>query len=640
MRNILKSAKVLAAVAVATTTFSFAGPGMADGGAKFLGNITTGGQVRSDFGQYWNQITAENECKWGSINTAENQYNWSGCDRAYNWAKQNGGHFKFHALVWGSQYPNWITSLSAERTKEVIEKWMKAVADHYNPMGGIEMIDVVNEAICTGGNNYHSGYTKTKIIEALGGHNGKYTFVAEAFKMARKYFPNSILIYNDYNTIQWNIDQGIDLIKQIKAQGAPVDAYGQQSHDVTNLGKSQFESALKKIHDAVQIPLIISEYDIEQIDDQKQKNDYANQIPFLWETEWIAGITLWGYIYGQTWLNCNGQANGCSGLIKNGQDRPAMTWLKQYFKENLAKGKNTTGIGGGEPAEPPPEPTPYKDTKASVPGKIEMENYDVGGSMSGFSDSDYDNRGDANVRADEGVDLVKGGSGVAVGYTATGEWLHFTIDVKTAGDYFIYANVSSGAENSGFQLQLDGKDAGSAVTVPKTGEDWSVYKLVEAGKVTLTAGTHKLKVLITGDNCNIDYLQLSAEEIKEESAGNQQAANDTGATTGDNGNQQAANDTGATTGDNGNQQAADNNGQAQIDDGGNTFIGASIKYDTNALQDYYVFDQQGVRMGILSAYGFDAAAQILRTSSTVKNSGVYYLRNRYTGKMQAVRVAR
>ena len=32
---------------------SFAGPGMADGGAKFLGNITTRGQVQSDFGTYW-----------------------------------------------------------------------------------------------------------------------------------------------------------------------------------------------------------------------------------------------------------------------------------------------------------------------------------------------------------------------------------------------------------------------------------------------------------------------------------------------------------------------------------------------------------------------------------------------------------
>ncbi|MBO6075695.1 MAG: hypothetical protein J6P15_01005, partial [Fibrobacter sp.] len=52
------------AVAFACAVPAFAGPGLADGAAKFVGNITTNGQVRSDFGQYWNQITAENECKW------------------------------------------------------------------------------------------------------------------------------------------------------------------------------------------------------------------------------------------------------------------------------------------------------------------------------------------------------------------------------------------------------------------------------------------------------------------------------------------------------------------------------------------------------------------------------------------------
>ena len=53
-----------------------------------------------------------------------------------------------------------------------------------------------------------------------------------------------------------------------------------------------------------------------------------------------------------------------------------------------------------------------------------------------------------------------------------------------------------------------------------------------------------------------------------------------------------------------------------------------------------MFDMQGVRLGVLSAYGFDAAAEILQSSSAVKNSGIYYLRNRVTGQMQSVRVSR
>ena len=149
---------------------AFAGPGLADGGAKFLGNITTRGQVRSDFGTYWNQITAENECKWGSIEGSRGRFNWSGCDACYNWAKKNGGKFKFHALVWGGQYPNWLNGLSADETRKAITAWFDAVAERYPDL---EMIDVVNEAIRTGNNNYHSPYGKgNNIIPALGGDNG------------------------------------------------------------------------------------------------------------------------------------------------------------------------------------------------------------------------------------------------------------------------------------------------------------------------------------------------------------------------------------------------------------------------------------------------------------------------------------
>ena len=126
------------ALAASFATMAQAAP-LAEGGAKFLGNITTRGQVQSDFGTYWNQITAENECKWASIEGTRGRYNWSGCDACYNWAKKNNGHFKFHALVWGSQYPNWLNGLSTEETKKAITAWFDAVAEHYPDL---EMIDV------------------------------------------------------------------------------------------------------------------------------------------------------------------------------------------------------------------------------------------------------------------------------------------------------------------------------------------------------------------------------------------------------------------------------------------------------------------------------------------------------------------
>src|SRR5687767_9442101 len=81
--------------------------------AFFVGNITTNGNVRSDFLQYWDQITPENEGKWASVEGTRDVYNWSGLDRAYNFAKQNNIPFKQHTFVWGNQSPSWINSLSA-----------------------------------------------------------------------------------------------------------------------------------------------------------------------------------------------------------------------------------------------------------------------------------------------------------------------------------------------------------------------------------------------------------------------------------------------------------------------------------------------------------------------------------------------
>ena len=68
---------------------------------KFLGNITTMYQVRPDFDKYWDQLTPENETKWGSIEGTRDVYNWATVDEQYKYCKDHGFKFKFHTLVWG-----------------------------------------------------------------------------------------------------------------------------------------------------------------------------------------------------------------------------------------------------------------------------------------------------------------------------------------------------------------------------------------------------------------------------------------------------------------------------------------------------------------------------------------------------------
>ena len=65
--------------------------------------------ISEKYYQLWNQVTPENESKWGSVEGTKGSFNW-GCDNAFNYAKNHKFTYKFHALVWGAQYPNWFSS--------------------------------------------------------------------------------------------------------------------------------------------------------------------------------------------------------------------------------------------------------------------------------------------------------------------------------------------------------------------------------------------------------------------------------------------------------------------------------------------------------------------------------------------------
>jgi GH35 family endo-1,4-beta-xylanase len=302
---------------------------------KFLGNITTDwpGSMNYDgfvYSDYWNQVTPENGTKWSTVENTRNSYYWGGADPAYNYAKQKGFPFKFHCLVWGSQYPAWFKNLSTADKYKAIVKWMDTVKKKYP---NLELIDVVNEAI-----DGHQADTYL-MREALGGNGATgYDWIIKAFEMAHERWPNAILVYNDFNTFQGSTDQFINLVRTLRDAGAPIDAYGCQSHDLGGMNKSNFQSAMSKIQNALKMPMYISEYDIGDTNDGNQNWNYQQHFPVMWEADYCAGVTLWGWFYGHTWIDDkNTGEKGISGLIKNKQERSALKWLREYMASDKAK---------------------------------------------------------------------------------------------------------------------------------------------------------------------------------------------------------------------------------------------------------------------------------------------------------------
>lgn len=331
---------------------------------KFLGNITTYGKIEPDAGDLtfeglWDQLTCENESKWGNIVTCTvssaaegvEKWNWRACDAHYQWSRDHGVLFKFKALLWTYDFPSCLKNVKGNELKKQVEYWFDAVAIKYPD---VAIIDVVNEAI----KGHAESDFKNSLRSALGSSNSDdYTWVVEAFNMARQRFPNAVLVYNDYNTLTHQKSEFVALVSYLVQQGAPIDAYGHQAHDLEEYysqhgnSMSGFENNLKDIHNQItqkggrELQCYITELDISQANDNTQLDIMRGSFPAMWEAEFVSGITLWGYVNGKTW-----SAN--AGLVTStGEDRPSMTWLRQYMATDIAKGvsANFCGKDAGNP---------------------------------------------------------------------------------------------------------------------------------------------------------------------------------------------------------------------------------------------------------------------------------------------------
>ncbi|MBQ0155968.1 MAG: carbohydrate-binding protein [Bacteroidales bacterium] len=155
--------------------------------------------------------------------------------------------------------------------------------------------------------------------------------------------------------------------------------------------------------------------------------------------------------------------------------------------------------------------TPYKGVAVVLPEKVEAENYDEGGE--GFAYSDTDDKNEGKEYRNDGVDIVdnqKGG--YAIGYTKSGEWLEYTVEVLKDAEFGIVASASNGNGNFEFDVLSDGKKL-ATLSGSKTA-DWDTYTMIESkSKVSLTKGKHIIKVLFNTDYTNLDYLEFTGEKV-------------------------------------------------------------------------------------------------------------------------------
>ncbi len=292
---------------------------LAENKSKFVGNIiSNGNDIRSNFSNYWNQVTAENAGKWGSVEGSAGNYNWTQLDKIYNYAINKNFPYKHHCLVWGNQQPNFLESLDSAAQYQEVENWIKETGSKYTEA---DMCDVVNEPL----------HAPPVYMDALGGDGETgWDWVIKSFELARQYWsPDTKLLINEYNILNSGTatDNYLEIIDLLNDRGL-IDGIGIQCHnyEVNSSGATlnTLRTNLQKLT-ATGLPVYISEFDINEADDQIQLEKYQSIFPLLYEQEGVAGITLWGYVQYDIW-----QADAYL-LTERYVERPAMEWLRTYL---------------------------------------------------------------------------------------------------------------------------------------------------------------------------------------------------------------------------------------------------------------------------------------------------------------------
>ena len=151
----------------------------------------------------------------------------------------------------------------------------------------------------------------------------------------------------------------------------------------------------------------------------------------------------------------------------------------------------------------------------ALPGTIEAENFDQGGSGVGYHDTSPGNTGGQYRTSD--VDVASAtdtGGGYRLGWIDAGEWLNYSVNVGAAGAYDIEVRVASNGGGGRFHIEANGVDKTGAMTIPNTG-GWQTWTTIRRTGVTLAAGPQVWRLVMdglgeTGAVGNLNWIRAAA----------------------------------------------------------------------------------------------------------------------------------
>ncbi|WP_055586995.1 endo-1,4-beta-xylanase [Streptacidiphilus griseoplanus] len=340
------AAAALAVSGVTSTAAQAAGTPLRDlaaakgiymGVALANGTLGSDSTYRSIAATQFNAVTPENEMKWDTIEPSKGSFNYSSGDSIVSFAQTNSDKIRGHNLVWHQQLPGWVTSLPTNQVQAAMENHITNEVTHYK--GKIYAWDVVNEPFDDSGN-----YRTDVFYNAMG---GGVAYIADALKTAHAADPAAKLYVNDYNIegTGSKSDAMYNLVKSLKAQGAPIDGVGFESHFIVGQVPSSLKSNMQRFAD-LGVDVAITELDVRMptpatsANLSQQATDYANVVNTCLAVARCVGVTAWDLDDGHSWVPGTFSGQGAATLYDSSYNpKPAYTSVQNA----LGAGSSTSG---------------------------------------------------------------------------------------------------------------------------------------------------------------------------------------------------------------------------------------------------------------------------------------------------------
>ncbi len=159
---------------------------------------------------------------------------------------------------------------------------------------------------------------------------------------------------------------------------------------------------------------------------------------------------------------------------------------------------------------------PFSDN--IIPGKIFAVNYDLGRNLTAYKDADVQNNQNNGAAwnsgwsyRNDGVDIEKCSDGLTngynVGWTASGEYLNFTVNVQQSGNYNVAVRFAAPEVGGIIGVTMDNGIMTTA-NVTKTG-GYQTWGTLNIGKFDLTSGIHQLRTTFFFGGFNFNFIDVA-----------------------------------------------------------------------------------------------------------------------------------